>query len=250
MGEFIDNDVLISLVQARPVLWDKTLASFKDRNLTRDAWREVCCALKDDFEAMEEKEKNAFGKEVIKRWGNIRDAFSKSKEKLAEFAESLEVRTDNNEDKADNNLPEAQLPPKKPTFTEPKPRENKRRRQPDEAELKMIKALEEQSPHIFVIQGLLPHLHNVNNSFQSQQPHNHPKSINPQIHQFHENRNQSPQNPSKSDSNHQLEHQQQTTAQYYQDFGHTSATTSPENYPSASLSPAESPYSEASYDFN
>ncbi|KAG8255948.1 hypothetical protein J6590_079987 [Homalodisca vitripennis] len=40
-----------------------------------------------------------------------------------------------------------------------------------------------------------------------------------------------------------LEHQQQTAAQYYQDFGHTSATTSPENYPSASPSPAESPYS-------
>ncbi|KAG8247893.1 hypothetical protein J6590_051192 [Homalodisca vitripennis] len=76
-----------------------------------------------------------------------------------EVAESLEVRTDNNEDKADNNLPEAQLPPMKPTFMEPKPRENKRRRQPDEVELKMIKALEERSPHISFIQGLLPHLH-------------------------------------------------------------------------------------------
>lgn len=58
----IDNDVLISLVEARPVLWDKTLDSFKDRNQTRDAWREVCCALKNNFEDMEDKEKNAFGK--------------------------------------------------------------------------------------------------------------------------------------------------------------------------------------------
>lgn len=61
MGDLIDNDFLISLVEARPVLWDKTLNTFKDRNLTRDAWREVCCALKNDFEVMEDKEKNAFG---------------------------------------------------------------------------------------------------------------------------------------------------------------------------------------------
>ncbi|KAG8305666.1 hypothetical protein J6590_065587 [Homalodisca vitripennis] len=54
--------------------------------------------------------------------------------------------------------------PKKPTFTEPKPRENKRRRQPDEVELKMIKTLEEQSPHISYIQVLLPHLHKFDDS--------------------------------------------------------------------------------------
>lgn len=62
MDVVIDNDVLISLVEKRPVLWDKTSEIFKDRNLTRDAWREVCCALKNDFEDMETKEKNAFGK--------------------------------------------------------------------------------------------------------------------------------------------------------------------------------------------
>lgn len=62
MVESIDNDILISLVEARPVLWDKSLDLFKDRNLTRDAWREVCCALNQEFEVMEDKEKNAFGK--------------------------------------------------------------------------------------------------------------------------------------------------------------------------------------------
>lgn len=62
MSNFIDVDVLISLVEARPVLWDKTLDTFKDRNLTRDAWREVCCGLKNDFEVMKDNEKNAFGK--------------------------------------------------------------------------------------------------------------------------------------------------------------------------------------------
>ncbi|XP_014261981.1 uncharacterized protein LOC106674054 [Cimex lectularius] len=189
----IDNDILISLVEARPVLWDKTLNSFKDRNLTQDAWREVCCALRNDFEDMEDKEKNAFGKEVTKRWGNLRDAFSKSKRKLKEskksgagartfknyvYAEqmqflnklfqtrevvdSLDGGTENNEDENVDALPGATVPPKE----NPKPRENKRRRQPDEVEMKIIKALEEPplSPHILFFQGLLPHLNKFDDS--------------------------------------------------------------------------------------
>ncbi|RZF42809.1 hypothetical protein LSTR_LSTR017646 [Laodelphax striatellus] len=58
----VDNDILISLVEARPVLWDKFLETFKDRNLTRDARREICCALKNGFDDLENNEKNAFGK--------------------------------------------------------------------------------------------------------------------------------------------------------------------------------------------
>lgn len=51
MDEIVkDNDALISRVEAGPVMWDKTLYTFKDRNATRDAWRLVCCKLKKDFE--------------------------------------------------------------------------------------------------------------------------------------------------------------------------------------------------------
>lgn len=62
MVEEIDNDVLISLVMARPVLWDKTLDIFKDRGATRNAWREVFLDLNPGFEEMEDKEKNTYGK--------------------------------------------------------------------------------------------------------------------------------------------------------------------------------------------
>nr|CAH7729496.1 unnamed protein product [Callosobruchus chinensis] len=41
--------------------WDKTMDGFKDRNATRDAWREVCCALKEGFVETQSKEKNEFG---------------------------------------------------------------------------------------------------------------------------------------------------------------------------------------------
>jgi hypothetical protein len=53
-------DLLISLGEARPVLWDKTDDIYKDRNETRKAWREVCICLQEDFEALGDVQKNAF----------------------------------------------------------------------------------------------------------------------------------------------------------------------------------------------
>lgn len=60
--EVIDSEVLISLVESKVVLWDKTLDIYKDRNATRKAWGEVCLALKPDFGSLGDKEKNTFGK--------------------------------------------------------------------------------------------------------------------------------------------------------------------------------------------
>ena len=58
----IDNELLIHLIQERPMLWDKTSEVFKDRIVTRNAWHEVCQHLKDDFDQLEDSEKNNFGK--------------------------------------------------------------------------------------------------------------------------------------------------------------------------------------------
>ena len=58
----IDNELLIYLVQERPVLWDKTLDVFKDRIATRNAWHEVCLHLRHDFDKLEDSKKNSFGK--------------------------------------------------------------------------------------------------------------------------------------------------------------------------------------------
>ena len=58
----IDNELLIHLVQESPVLWDKTLETFKDRIATRNAWYEVCLHLRNDFDKLEDSKKNSFGK--------------------------------------------------------------------------------------------------------------------------------------------------------------------------------------------
>ena len=58
MGDFeFDIDLLISLVEARSVLWDKTDDIYKDRNETKKARTEVCICLQEDFEALEDVKK-------------------------------------------------------------------------------------------------------------------------------------------------------------------------------------------------
>ncbi|KPJ14373.1 hypothetical protein RR48_01312 [Papilio machaon] len=56
----INVENLISLVQNRPVLWDKTLEIYKDKNLRTAGWREICINLNEDFEEMEEKNRQDY----------------------------------------------------------------------------------------------------------------------------------------------------------------------------------------------
>jgi hypothetical protein len=55
-----DIDLFISLVEAKPVLWDKTDDIYKDRDETKKACREVCICFQ-DFEALRDVQKNTFG---------------------------------------------------------------------------------------------------------------------------------------------------------------------------------------------
>jgi hypothetical protein len=53
MGDFeFHIDLLISLVEVRPVLWDKTDDIYRDTIETRKVWRKVCICLQEDFEAL------------------------------------------------------------------------------------------------------------------------------------------------------------------------------------------------------
>ncbi|XP_052745834.1 uncharacterized protein LOC128199633 [Bicyclus anynana] len=74
----INVENLISLVQNRPVLWDKTLEIYKDKNLRTAGWREICINLNEDFEEMEEKNRQDYAKSIVKKWTNIRDSWMRS----------------------------------------------------------------------------------------------------------------------------------------------------------------------------
>lgn len=57
----IDRDVLIATVRDRPVLWNKFLDVYKDKTAKTAAWREICMILKEDFEEMEQQDRQLFG---------------------------------------------------------------------------------------------------------------------------------------------------------------------------------------------
>lgn len=54
----LDIEFLITLIQDRPMLWDKTLDSYKDRNVTKKAWQEISIELsRAQFDALDDKGK-------------------------------------------------------------------------------------------------------------------------------------------------------------------------------------------------
>ncbi|XP_074038602.1 uncharacterized protein [Leptinotarsa decemlineata] len=191
MAENIDVEFLISLVESRPVLWDKTLESYKDRNVTKNAWREILLEVKPDFEELEDKEKNTFGKDVIRRWTNLRDAFARSKRKmkdskrsgtdakkpkkyvyndqlqflnkLYEVRETVDSLNDETRHGTENNSEHIEVEANASfTIDETinKRTRNRKHRKPEEVELKILKALEpeKQNSKMSFFQSLLPHL--------------------------------------------------------------------------------------------
>ncbi|XP_072384176.1 uncharacterized protein [Diabrotica undecimpunctata] len=81
----IDQELLITLVQNKPVLWDKTTDEYKDKRLTFEAWRDICKNINPTFEELPDTEKNTYGKLIMKKWSNIRDSFIKYHKKMMNY---------------------------------------------------------------------------------------------------------------------------------------------------------------------
>ncbi|VEN64519.1 unnamed protein product [Callosobruchus maculatus] len=79
--EAINTELLISLVEERPELWDKTLDVYKDRDLKDAAWRDICTILIEGFEEMEQTQRQEFGKLVLRKWTQTRDSWMKAMKK-------------------------------------------------------------------------------------------------------------------------------------------------------------------------
>jgi hypothetical protein len=58
MDDFeLDIELLISLVETRPVLWYKKDDIYKDRIEIKRVWREVCVCVQEDFEVLRDVKK-------------------------------------------------------------------------------------------------------------------------------------------------------------------------------------------------
>ena len=66
-----DIELSISLVEASPVLWDKTDGIYKDWIETRNEWAEVCTCLQEDFEALGEVKKKLLVSIAVIYWTQL-----------------------------------------------------------------------------------------------------------------------------------------------------------------------------------
>lgn len=57
----IDIDFLISLVQERPIIWDKRHEHYSDKFRKRNEWAAVCKNLFQDYDEFEDTKKNKIG---------------------------------------------------------------------------------------------------------------------------------------------------------------------------------------------
>lgn len=58
----INTEILISLVEKRPVIWDKTLNIYNDKTIKEKAWLGTCSILNVTFPVLEQREWQDFGK--------------------------------------------------------------------------------------------------------------------------------------------------------------------------------------------
>ncbi|MPC94368.1 hypothetical protein E2C01_089535 [Portunus trituberculatus] len=56
----IDPELLISLVQERPTVWDKSREDYKSRTRTTKCWREVYIQLNPNFENLSKADKDKY----------------------------------------------------------------------------------------------------------------------------------------------------------------------------------------------
>lgn len=54
----------LSLVEENTVLWDRSLDIYKNKTLTYEAWKEIAAKMKDDFDNLNQKDKDDLSKFV------------------------------------------------------------------------------------------------------------------------------------------------------------------------------------------
>nr|CAI5861142.1 unnamed protein product [Callosobruchus analis] len=94
MGEYdIQVELMISLVQERPIIWDKTHEMYKHKNKTAEAWREICSILVEEYSDAYEDEQTQICKSIQRKWANIRDTWMKCIRKDSELRKSRTGKT-------------------------------------------------------------------------------------------------------------------------------------------------------------
>ncbi|VEN47846.1 unnamed protein product, partial [Callosobruchus maculatus] len=81
----MDVDLLLTLIEERPVIWDKTHEYYKHKKTTADSWKEICAIIVDRYSSADEDERTQICKTVQRKWTNLRDTWLKFVKKEAEL---------------------------------------------------------------------------------------------------------------------------------------------------------------------
>ncbi|XP_047031056.1 uncharacterized protein LOC124638202 [Helicoverpa zea] len=81
MTFYIAPEVLIPLVEKKPAIWDKTTDVYKDKEAKLSAWKDICCTLDPNFDALDGRDKKDIISRITTKWSYIRDAFMRSQKK-------------------------------------------------------------------------------------------------------------------------------------------------------------------------
>ncbi|XP_040297443.1 uncharacterized protein LOC121008814 [Bufo bufo] len=77
VGFFIDNELLIQLVEARPALWDHTDRRHADNHATLFLWHEIGEAIVPNWEDLGDRQQEQCRATIMVQWQSIRDCYEK-----------------------------------------------------------------------------------------------------------------------------------------------------------------------------
>lgn len=63
---FCDPEVVISLVEKKPVLWNKLSSTYKHKELTRVAWQDICRSIHTGYDQLNREQQFEFCKYLLK----------------------------------------------------------------------------------------------------------------------------------------------------------------------------------------
>ncbi|XP_077296617.1 uncharacterized protein LOC143918551 [Arctopsyche grandis] len=84
----LDIDHLILEVKKRPNLYDRKSNQFYNRSLKEKLWVEVCTNVVLNWNGFSDDEKEVLGKEVQKKWRNLKDCFTKELTRQRTYGQS------------------------------------------------------------------------------------------------------------------------------------------------------------------
>ncbi|XP_069824477.1 dnaJ homolog subfamily C member 24 isoform X1 [Dendropsophus ebraccatus] len=82
---------LALLVQAHPVLWNKSYYRYGDQHLQDQAWKKICKALYPDWDGHTESQQKVIEEDLRKEWKSLQDCFLKEHRKVKRNKSSFSV---------------------------------------------------------------------------------------------------------------------------------------------------------------